>query len=480
MALRPESEPANTPARAIFARVVLFLSSFDPQIPERLTADAETARRAHLIARFGRLGSIFGIIYAGFYLAIGHRIGAAIILFCSGSFSVTPIVMARAKRLETAGNSLVMTMALGFCALCTVEGGLRGHAIAWLITVPLCALLMVGQRGARRWTLIVFAAAAVIASVDLMGGSMPVTFNPKWSALVSAGGYLGLIIFLYALGLIFEASRARAFGRMQTALKELAGSNEHLVQLNLEKNEFLGIAAHDLKNPLSVILGCAELIQDANDPRYVNKMSGSIVAAATRMRDLINDLLDANAIEEGKFASKIEPCDLHALVKQSIENNQTAATRKKITLCLGATEGLWVKADRAATLQILDNLISNALKFSPPQTTVRVHTMPEADHMVVMVRDQGPGLSEDDQKKLFGKFTRLTARPTGGESSTGLGLSIVKRLAEVMGGSVHCHSVLGSGATFSLRLPPAPAGEIPLPAPAEAPQCIPFPRAAAN
>jgi len=140
-------------------------------------------------------------------------------------------------------------------------------------------------------------------------------------------------------------------------------------------------------------------------------------------------------------------------LERSVENNQPAATRKSIAIRLGASEGLWAKADPAATLQILDNLISNALKYSPPNTTVHLHTLPEKDHVLVSVRDEGPGISEADQKKLFQKFTRLSARPTGGESSTGLGLAIVKRLAEAMSGSIQCYSTPGTGSNFTLRLP---------------------------
>ena len=432
---------------------------FDPPIPKWMEDDPETARRAHLTARFGLLGSVFGIGYAAFYLGIGHIYGALIILVCSGAFSSIPAVMPRVKRVETAGNILCLTMAFGFCALCGVEGGLHGHAIAWLMTVPLCALLLVGRRMAHTWVVGVFVAAALIAGLDLAGRTMPVLFSRKWEPLVSSAGYLGLIIFMYALGLIFENSRARAFGRMKKALEELAATNENLVRLNQEKNEFLGIAAHDLKNPLSVILGCAEMITICNDPGITGEMTEKIMTASTRMRNLISDLLDANAIEQGKFASKIERFDLSALVCECVENNRTASDRKNITLSLGAIPGLWAKADKAAAMQILDNLVSNALKFSPPFTTVQVHAIPAANNLVVMVRDEGPGLSEEDQKKLFGKFTRLTARPTGGESSTGLGLSIVKRLAEAMHGTVTCSSMLGHGATFSLRLPAWPKEE---------------------
>ena len=184
------------------------------------------------------------------------------------------------------------------------------------------------------------------------------------------------------------------------------------------------------------------------------------------MRTLITNLLDVNAIEQGKFTSVVEPCDIRALIELSVENNQPWAAKKGIELRVGTSAGLWARADRAATLQILDNLISNALKYSPPGTTVHVHTLPETNYALMSVRDEGPGISDEDQKKLFQKFTRLSARPTGGESSTGLGLAIVKRLAEAMSGTIRCHSAPGAGSTFTLRLPVCPAPLLPQAIPA--------------
>jgi signal transduction histidine kinase len=340
-----------------------------------------------------------------------------------------------------------------------VEGGLQGHAIAWLVSVPLCAFLLLGQEAAKRWVMFAFLAAGLVALLDLLGVMLPVTYDLKWNAVVSAAGYMGLIAFMFLLGLIFETGRVRAQAKMQEALTELANANERLVHLNNEKNEFLGMAAHDLKNPLTVILGCAEMIGMTEDPAKARQFLDHIVKAAKRMHRMITDLLDVNAIETGKFISKTQPCDIRKLVERSVENNLPAAKQKGIEIRVGVSEGLWAKADSAATMQILDNLISNALKYSPPNTTTHVHTLPEANHILVSVRDEGPGISEADQKKLFQKFTRLSARPTGGESSTGLGLAIVKRLAEAMSGTVQCYSVPGAGATFTLRLPicPAPA-----------------------
>jgi signal transduction histidine kinase len=270
---------------------------------------------------------------------------------------------------------------------------------------------------------------------------------------------------MFILGLIFESGRRTAFAKMQDVLAKLAASNQHLTNLNNEKNELMGIAAHDLRNPLTVILCNAELMANVKDPNILNKLSQNTMAVAIRMRELITNLLDVNAIEQGKFVVKQENCDIRALIDLSVEQNQMAATKKQIAFRVGISEGLWANADRAAVLQILDNLISNALKYSPPNTTVYVHALPEKEGIVVNVRDEGPGISEADQKKLFQKFTRLTARPTGGESSTGLGLAIVKKLAEAMSGSIQCLSTLGSGSTFILRLPvaaqPINAGETP-------------------
>ena len=447
----------GSPGGRVFERLARgtrrVLTSLDFPLPGECQTDPELMRRARLISRFGTLGAIFGTLYALFYLLIGHRWGGLIIIVCSVCFGVTPFLMRRKQMIERAGHFLSCVLTLGFTALCFVEGGLQGHAIAWLVSVPLCALLMLGRRAAMRWAVLAFLTASVVATLAVAGIRLPLTYDQKWEPIVSATGYLGLIAFMFLLGLIFESGRARAFAKMQAALAELAKSNEHLVHLNQEKNEFLGIAAHDLKNPLTVIMGSAQMAGMMEDRREVNELLDGISKAAVRMRDLIANLLDVNAIEEGRFTSQVEPCDLGALVTQCVENNQAVATKKRILIRTEAAAGHWAKADPAATRQILDNLISNALKFSPPNTTVRVQTRVESCQVWVVVRDQGPGISAADQQKLFQKYSRLSARPTGGESSTGLGLAIVKRLAEAMAGTIQCESEPGAGAAFILRLP---------------------------
>ncbi|HEY3900558.1 MAG TPA: HAMP domain-containing sensor histidine kinase [Chthoniobacter sp.] len=152
----------------------------------------------------------------------------------------------------------------------------------------------------------------------------------------------------------------------------------------------------------------------------------------------------------------IEPHDLRALVVEGVQHNQIGAERKRIVIEIAVGPPVWAQIDRWATLQVLDNLLSNAVKYSPWDSNVRIQLRHADDRVEVAVTDQGPGISAEDQEKLFRKHTRLSARPTGGKSSIGLGLSIVKRLAEAMGGSVRYESRLGAGSTFIFQARTAP------------------------
>ncbi len=422
--------------------------------------DPELGRRARLIAWFGFLGFFFGMLYAVFYFSIGHNWGAGIVSICSLGFLGMPFVMRAQGAIWFAGNFLVAVTTLGFTALCGVEGGLNGHAVAWLSSVPLCALLLMGKKSAGVWGVISFAAAAAIFAVDLLGIKLPVKYDFAWHSLVNAAGYLGLIAFLFALGLIFEVGREQAFAKMTGALQDLANSNDKLNALNQEKSEFLGIAAHDLRNPLTIIINYAELLEEGGATANTPKFAKHIYAAGTRMRDLIMNLLDAQAIEEGRFSCRLEKCDVAQLIAESVTQNQINASRKGTEVVTEIARRLYANVDRGTAVQILDNLISNAVKYSPPRSQIRIRASQEFNQVMISVKDQGPGLSAEDQTKLFGRFARLSAQPTGGESSTGLGLSIVKRLVEAMKGSIECQSVFGHGAIFTVRLPIWNEGQI--------------------
>jgi signal transduction histidine kinase len=247
---------------------------------------------------------------------------------------------------------------------------------------------------------------------------------------------------------------------------ELQEINERLKAANQEKNEFLGIAAHDLKNPLSGIKMLSKILQEQSDsltPEDIRDMTGEILLSSARMFDLITNLLDVNALETGGVVLKPNHFDVDELLSAIGESYQDAARTKSITIHhTPPHEPLVVYADMTATRQVLDNLISNAVKYSPHGKSVHLMGYALGDAAVVSVRDEGPGLTDDDKRQLFGKFTRLSARPTGGEHSTGLGLSIVKTLVDRMGGRVRCESEQGKGATFVVELPLAKLYALPM------------------
>ncbi len=240
--------------------------------------------------------------------------------------------------------------------------------------------------------------------------------------------------------------------------RELHEKNKVLVQLNQDKNEFLGIAAHDLKNPLSAIKGFAEMLQEdftEMPEEEVIEVTGLIQKSSKKMFDLITNLLDVNAIESGKMNLSLEKVNLLPIVQKLVEDYTVRATAKNIRFqtTFETSEEFIAFIDKNTVHQVLDNLISNAVKYSPIGKNIRLRLSKNKNVIRCEVQDEGAGLSQSDQQKLFGKFTRLTTKPTGDEHSTGLGLFIVKKLVESMDGSVWCQSELGKGATFLVEFP---------------------------
>jgi len=221
------------------------------------------------------------------------------------------------------------------------------------------------------------------------------------------------------------------------------------------KNEFLSIAVHDLKNPLSAIQGFSELIKsDFTDiPEDVIEMADMIAMSSQQMFELVRNLLEINAIESGKVDISLNVFDIQPTLQWVINQYIERAKAKHITLhCHSQKQAYHALGNRDLLRQVFDNLISNAIKYSPIGKTIDIRLKQDDSSVRCEIQDEGPGLSLADQNKLFGQFTRLTPQPTGGEHSTGLGLFIVKKLVESQQGKVWCESQKGQGATFIVQL----------------------------
>jgi signal transduction histidine kinase len=236
--------------------------------------------------------------------------------------------------------------------------------------------------------------------------------------------------------------------------------NIELQALQQEKDEIFVMAVHDLRSPLSGICGLATMMQDPemSGDSELRGMSTEISGLGNNLLSMISDLVDLYRFESNSFEASSAPTTVTALA-EGLSAMLMPAARRKYTR-------FWVKTagqvdtefpiDADQFLRAAGNLVSNAIKYSPASATVIVRLELHHGVLHLSVKDNGPGISKADQAKLFKKFVRLSARPTGGEPSSGLGLAIVKRLVQNLGGEVWCSSEFGAGSTFYVSVPVLP------------------------
>jgi signal transduction histidine kinase len=252
-----------------------------------------------------------------------------------------------------------------------------------------------------------------------------------------------------AVGMIMVRMEAHEFH-----LDLASEAEQRLKDLNELKNRHLGIAAHDLRNPLSSIRGMSQMLVDTElDQETQRRFLDSIYRVSNQMLTLINDLLDIAVIESGKFELKLEEGVLSELATERAELAARVAERKDIAIETAIEETTSLPFDRDRMAQVLDNLLSNAIKFSSEGTVVRVSCRDLDGRVEVAVTDQGPGIPPKDLDNLFGVFQKASASPTSGEKSTGLGLSIVKNIVEAHNGNIAVESEVGVGSTFTVTIP---------------------------
>lgn len=236
--------------------------------------------------------------------------------------------------------------------------------------------------------------------------------------------------------------------------ESLKHRNEELAEINNEKNTLMNIVAHDLKSPLNRIKGLVELLKlsGPNDEQknYIELLNDISKGGI----DLIRDLLDVNAFEEDKRKPEITDIDVHDLLLEKTKLFYADGKAKGIEIKTPSVEHhLLLKSDEVYLSRILDNLISNAIKFSDDNSQVVLKAGKENGHVFISVKDQGPGFSEEDKQHIYTKFKKLSARPTAGESSNGLGLAIVKTLVDRLEGEIELITAPNQGSEFIIKFP---------------------------
>lgn len=254
-------------------------------------------------------------------------------------------------------------------------------------------------------------------------------------------------------------ARIRTHLHMRALMDHQKSLVDQLSRANAAKNKFLGMAAHDLRNPLASIRGLAEFLADGTVGQLTPdqlELINMIHQASRGMVALVNDLLDVATIESGELKLDPQPVTLAELVEKSVALNALDATRKRTQLVFAQRPATapTITLDADKIRQVVDNLLSNAIKYSPPGSLVRVSLAVEPDGtQIIGVRDQGPGIPDNERDRLFKDFSRLSTKPTGGEKSTGLGLAICRKIVEAHQGAIRADNHPEGGCEFRIFLP---------------------------
>ncbi len=251
-------------------------------------------------------------------------------------------------------------------------------------------------------------------------------------------------------------ARIRNHLKMRVLMKFQREFIDGLKKANLAKNRIIGIASHDLRNPIASIRGLSEFLEEAgpltDDQREI---ASTIQTTSDSMLHLVDELLDLSVIESGEERSDREPCSIYEIVASSLNIYQFTANKKSIKLELqdeGEIPELLL-LDKMQFRRLVDNVLSNAVKYSPTETSVLVTMKREAHLLKIFVEDEGPGIPVDEMHKLFTDFGKTSVQPTGNETSTGLGLSICKKIVDSHKGSIYAGNREGGlGAVFTIEL----------------------------
>lgn len=231
--------------------------------------------------------------------------------------------------------------------------------------------------------------------------------------------------------------------------EQIESKNNELIELNKDKNHLIGVVAHDLRNPLTSALSITQMLQSMDLDEDAQESLTYLANSLKRMNDMVTKILDIRVIEAKKINIQLERLNLVDILRNVYANFREKAEEKQIAMELSLPlHEVPAKLDQNYVSQVYENLVSNAIKFSPPEKNIYISLKEINGKVRTEVIDEGPGISTEDKEKLFGKFQKLSAKPTGNETSTGLGLSIVKKYVEAMNGKVWCESDAGKGASF--------------------------------
>lgn len=259
-----------------------------------------------------------------------------------------------------------------------------------------------------------------------------------------------------ALGDAAQLQMLRTSRELSRAMEDLTRVNDHLGRLNEEKNEILALASHDMRTPLSGIVGLSDILLDSPSLSEDEKQDflKNIRTSAEDLCDMINDLLDIYRVESADQEARVVETNLQQMIELVQQDHSLAARAKEVTLVINQLgEDRLVRLDQPLFLRVVNNLVANAIRFTPAgrKVTISLGLLPNA--IGLEVADEGPGISDEDRQNILSGKARLRVRPTSRTGSAGVGLLIVKRILDKRNGVLQCEAEAGKGSAFSVQFP---------------------------
>ncbi len=422
--------------------------------------DQTKLRQARLLVKASLLTSLFSNSYVWLSVLFEYDKGVYLMIFNVVGFLLLPLLVRTRININWIGNLYVLIGAMAVFVLTYFSGGIWSGIYPWIISVPILAMLVVSRSSSIVWAVISLGVMLWFGWLAYSGISLPEEYNIDQRVVWYITILTGLLMIIFVITLVFEVSRTSAVKMLEDKNKILVAQKEKIAEQSdvlksyLEEREYMmQILAHDLKNPVANITSVTSLLLMENPSEETKSNVKMILDSTEKAENIIHKVLKMD-VQTKTLNVSLDEVNLADFVEKIISGHGVAAENKKINLTFGkGPADTSILADTTYLSQIFDNLVSNALKFSDPGAKVEAHVNSNEGSVYALIKDEGPGFTKEDQKKLFGKFTRLTAKPTAGEDSTGLGLSIVKRFTELLSGKVTCESVPGNGATFRVEFP---------------------------
>ncbi len=416
------------------------------------TTNNRDLRSARLLVSACLLTSFFSTSYVLLSVVFSYEKGIYFTAFNVIGYFTLPFFVRTRLPLLLLGNIFTAIGATTVLALTWFSGGMWSAIYPWIIAIPVLALLIAGRTSALYWSVLSLVCMLALGFMELQGLSLPVEYNIELRTVWFLCIIPGLLLIIMVVSMTFESSMHRALADVEAQKATIEKQSVELEKLIEDKDNIIAILAHDLRNPLANIGILAKMLTEETNEGEKKKLLEMIGRASGNAQVLVKDVLEMATLEQAGSTITLQPIVTQPIIHDVVQSQKSNAESKGIQINVNNTEGTHaVFADPTYFRQVIENLISNALKFSSSGKVVEISIISHDQHIQIRVRDQGPGVPMGEEHRLFKKFSRLSTQPTAGESSSGLGLSLVKRYMELMKGRVWHERPTDKGAIFAVE-----------------------------